>query len=97
MIINIASMAGKRAVPNLFTYSASKFGLLALSQCISKENVDTELKCVTVCPGGMNTKMRASLFGRKDAEEQQSPDFVAGLVYQVSAEKKLMWNQAAIL
>ncbi len=57
-ILNISSMAGKRAVPKLAAYSASKFGVLALSQSVAKENADSGFKCVTVCPGGMNTKMR---------------------------------------
>ena len=35
-IVNIASMAGKRAVPLLSGYSASKFGVLALTQSIAK-------------------------------------------------------------
>lgn len=86
-IINISSMAGKRAVPNLFAYSASKFAVLALSQCIAKENQDAGLKCITVCPGGMNTEMRAKIFGKRDAEGQQSPDFVADVIFQVSTDK----------
>ena len=44
MIVNISSMAGKRAVPKLFGYSASKFGVLALSQCIAKENLGHNIK-----------------------------------------------------
>jgi len=87
VILNVASMAGKRAVPKLFSYSASKFGMVALSQAIAKENEDAGIKCVSICPGGVNTKMRAQLFGKADAQKQQSPDFVAGLVYQVSADK----------
>src|SRR3989338_3968581 len=58
LIINISSMAGKRAVPKLAGYSASKFGVLALSQCIAKENIDKGVSSITICPGGMNTKMR---------------------------------------
>jgi len=82
-IINISSMAGKRAVPRLAAYSASKFGVVALSQCVAKENTDFEFKCVTVCPGGMNTEMRSVLFGLKDAEAQQSPEFVAEVIYDI--------------
>ena len=77
LIVNISSMAGKRAVPRLAGYSASKFGVLAISQAIAKENPRGNIKCFAVCPGGMNTEMRAKIFGRKDAEEQQSPEFVA--------------------
>lgn len=86
-IVNISSMAGKRAVPRLFAYSAARFGVLALSQCVAKENADTNLKCITICPGGMNTRMRSDLFGKEDAEKQQSPDFVADVIYQVIRDK----------
>ncbi len=82
-ILNISSMAGKRAVPKLAAYSASKFGVLALSQSIAKENAESGFKCVTVCPGGMNTKMRSDLFGQEDANKQQSPDFVAGVISKI--------------
>jgi len=81
-IINISSMAGKRAVPKLAAYSASKFGVLALSQCVAKENT-TKISCVTACPGGMNTKMRKDLFGKKDAERQQSPEYVASVLFDI--------------
>ena len=83
LIINISSMAGKRAVPYLGAYSAAKFGVLALSQAIAKENPEGKFKCITVCPGGMNTGMRTKLFGRKDANRQQSPDFVAEIITKV--------------
>jgi len=82
LIINIASMAGKRAVPSLFAYSASKFGVVALSQCIAKEYQENGIKSFSVCPGGMNTKMRADLFGKDDAQRQQSPDLVADYIFQ---------------
>ena len=67
-------------MPGLFSYSASKFGVLALSQCIAKENENSKLKCFTVCPGGMNTPMREKVF--KDAAKQQSPEFVAEVIME---------------
>lgn len=82
-IVNISSFAGKRAVPRLAAYSAAKFGVVALSQCIAKENPDTKIKCVTVCPGGMNTEMRVRLFGNQDADRQQSPEFVADKIMEI--------------
>ena len=87
LIINISSMAGKRAVPGLFAYSASKFGILALSQCIAKENLEDGIKCITVCPGGMNTQMRVKIFGTVDAQKQQSTDFVANIIFQVATNQ----------
>ncbi|HPS36838.1 MAG TPA: SDR family oxidoreductase [Candidatus Omnitrophota bacterium] len=87
LIINISSMAGTRAVPRLMAYSASKFGVLALSQCIAKENLETGLRCVTVCPGGMNTPMRRELFGSEAAARQQTPVFMADIISQVADGK----------
>lgn len=87
LIINISSMAGKRAVPGLFAYSASKFGMLALSQCIAKENSNVGFKCIAVCPGGMNTEMRSKIFGPADAEKQQRTDFVADVIFQISKDQ----------
>ena len=87
LILNIASMAAKRAVPQLAAYSAAKFGVLALGQAIAKENLDIPLKCITICPGGMNTQMRSSLFGDEDAQCQQSPDFVADIILQIVEDK----------
>ena len=83
LVLNVSSMAGTRAVPRLFAYSAAKSGVLALSQAIAKENEGAALKCITVCPGGMNTQMRQDLFGKEDAERQQGADFVADVIDRV--------------
>lgn len=85
-IINISSMAGKRAVPLLSAYSASKFGVVALSQAVAKENRFPKFRCITICPGGMNTVMRAKLFGEEDAKRQQSPDYVAEKILDILDE-----------
>lgn len=82
-IVNISSMAGKRAVPGLSAYSASKSGVLALSQSIAKENPGARFKCITICPGGMNTPMRQKLFGKEDASRQQSTHFVADTLLEI--------------
>ena len=87
LIINVSSIAGKRGVPKLPAYSATKFGIVALSQCIAKENSDANLKCITVCPGGMNTKMRSDLFGKEDAEQQQSVSYVSDVIMDVISGK----------
>jgi NAD(P)-dependent dehydrogenase (short-subunit alcohol dehydrogenase family) len=87
LIMNVSSMAGTRAVPRLVSYSAAKFGVLALSQAIAKENSDTGLCCITVCPGGMNTEMRRELFGAEDAVRQQTPEFVGDIMVQIADGK----------
>ncbi len=82
LVMNVSSMAGVRAVPRIAGYSASKFGVLAMTEALAKENLDW-LKAVTVCPGGMNTQMRSDLFGKEDAAKQQTPEFVADVMMKV--------------
>lgn len=86
-VVNIASMAGKRAVPRLSAYSASKFGVVALTQCLAKENPLPGLHFITVCPGGIDTEMRVKLFGKEDAQRQQSSEFVAEKIFEVVERK----------
>jgi len=77
-IVNIASQAGKRAVPGLSAYSSSKFALVGYADALAKEIEGTGVKCITICPAGMNTEVRRSLFD--DAEKQQDPGVVAHLI-----------------
>ena len=57
--------------------------MVALTQSLAKENESTDIQFITVCPGGINTEMRAKLFGAKDANRQQSPDFVASKIVDI--------------
>ena len=82
-IVNISSMAGKRGIPNLAAYCASKFAVVGLTQSVAKELKDTDALCISVCPGGMSTEMRAKIFGVEDAEKQQSPQYVANVIKDV--------------
>lgn len=82
-IINISSMAGKRAVPLLGAYSAAKAAVLVLGQAVAKENLDTSMKCITICLGGLNTAMRARLYGKEDAKKQQSPEYISDVIYDI--------------
>lgn len=60
-IINIASQAGLYGFPNLGAYSASKFGLIGLSQSLGRELQDSGIKVSYVCPGAVKTEMLATL------------------------------------
>jgi len=56
LIINISSIAGVRASTlGGAGYSASKFGLSALSYCIGLEEGANGIRCCMICPGEVNT------------------------------------------
>jgi len=86
-IVNISSMAGKRSVPNLAAYSASKSGAIGLTQSVAKELKNTNIRCISVCPSGMNTEMREKVFGREDAQKQQDPKLVASIIRDILLKK----------
>jgi NAD(P)-dependent dehydrogenase (short-subunit alcohol dehydrogenase family) len=49
-IINTASIAGKTALPHIGVYSASKFGVIALTQVFAKE-LAPDITVNALCPG----------------------------------------------
>ncbi len=57
VIINICSVAGKQAWSGSGTYSASKFGVLALTQALADEGKEHDIKAAAVCPAMVATPM----------------------------------------
>jgi len=56
-IVNIASLAGYFATPSLAAYSASKFGVLGLSDALRQELKDFNIGVTVVCPTFVSTGM----------------------------------------
>ena len=60
VVVNVASIAGERAAPNVLPYNVSKFGLRALSQTLLAENVGRHIKIHTISPGPTQTGIWAT-------------------------------------
>lgn len=84
LIINISSGAGKRGHGGLAAYAASKFAVMGITQSVGWEFQGTGASCIAICPGGINTDMRAGLFGKEDADRQQSPETVAKFIADIA-------------
>ena len=56
-IINISSVCGKFGFAGTAAYSASKFGLMALSDSLREEGVSSNIKVTAICPGFVATPM----------------------------------------
>jgi len=82
-IINISSRAGRRAVPKLSAYTAAKFAVRGLTESVAKEVQDTGIKCISISPAGVNTGMRAMVFGREDAENQQDTSRINEVISRI--------------
>ena len=79
-VINISSRAGRRAVPKLSAYTAAKFAVRGLTESVAKEVQETGIKCVTISPAGVNTGMRAMVFGKEDAKNQQDTSRITEII-----------------
>jgi short-subunit dehydrogenase len=66
-IINISSVAGHIAVPNMAAYSATKFAMNAIGKAARVELAGTGVHVVTVCPGYVATDFGANAIKGKDA------------------------------
>jgi meso-butanediol dehydrogenase/(S,S)-butanediol dehydrogenase/diacetyl reductase len=56
-IINVASVAGLRAIPNMPAYVTSKGGLIMLTQQVALDFGPDRVRCNVICPGGVRTEM----------------------------------------
>jgi NAD(P)-dependent dehydrogenase (short-subunit alcohol dehydrogenase family) len=80
-ILNIASVAGLVANPNLAGYNASKFGLMGLSEACMLELRHFGIKVSTICPGSTATDFA----GGRDPADRLGVDDVAHAVLAVLA------------
>ena len=99
VIVNVSSGAGRRAHANLSVYAASKFAVEAFTQAVAREleGEKSAVGCIALCPGGINTGMRAAVFGKEDALKQQSPESVAAVLRDVLLGKVGVPNGGDVL
>ncbi len=56
-ILNVASIAAKQGFPGWGAYSASKFGLLGLTQSLAAEERSRGIRVMAICPGAVSTAL----------------------------------------
>jgi len=72
-IINVASRAGKISYADSGIYSASKFGLVGLSESLYKKLAPFGIKVTTICPGIVDTQMASEAATKLSSEEMIQP------------------------
>lgn len=76
-IINVSSIVGKRAIPKVGGYCATKFALNALSDTLRVEVAEQGVSVTTVYPGTTQTSFRDNSRRTKDEERGWRPRGVA--------------------
>ncbi|WP_167610123.1 SDR family oxidoreductase [Maribellus sediminis] len=73
-IFNVVSRSGKVGFAGSGGYSASKFGMLGLSESLYRELTPQGIKVTALCPGWVNTKMAYDAGTPLAAEEMIEPE-----------------------
>jgi NAD(P)-dependent dehydrogenase (short-subunit alcohol dehydrogenase family) len=85
-IINISSLAGANAHPNMAAYNASKFGLNGFSEALMQEVRHDGIKVSYIMPGSVNTE-----FGGDETSDEKSwqlqPNDIAEVVMDLLAHQ----------
>jgi short-subunit dehydrogenase len=61
MIVNVASVLGRRAIPGCTEYCASKFAVVGWSESLRAELASQGVHVLVVCPGSIETSFRQNL------------------------------------
>lgn len=101
-IVNTASLAGLVAAPQMAPYSASKFGVVGMSESLNAELAPHGIHVCAVCPGIIDTPITRSAIMRGEPAERReaaiefyrrrgaSPDDVAEAVVDAVRKRKLI-------
>ena len=94
-IVNISSLAGKKGMSGTAAYSASKFGMIGLSQCLLEEAKAHNIRVTALCPGYVATPLA------KDAdvppsEMIQPEDIAATVLYLLDLTPKVVIREIVI-
>lgn len=78
-IVNIASQAGKAGIPGIATYSATKHGVVGLSEAVRAELRGTGIEVLCVMPTVVNTELTSGV-GQKWIKPVEASDVAGEIV-----------------
>lgn len=99
VIVNVSSGAGKNGFANLSSYCASKFGIIGLTESVAKEVDNYNIKVMSICPGGVDTKMIKDIVNEefdKSSMNLMKPEDVAKKIYDMISKQKDYYNGQVI-
>jgi NAD(P)-dependent dehydrogenase (short-subunit alcohol dehydrogenase family) len=80
MIVNTASIAGKRPQAYLAAYSATKAAVIALTEAMQRELGEDGVRCTAICPAFVDTAMTEWAKAEVPPEKMIRPDDIAEVV-----------------
>lgn len=89
-IVNIASVTGKRPLPNRTPYATSKMGVIGFTRTLAAELGESNINVNAVCPGSVEGPRITTVFERQAAETGQTYEEVRSDVEAQSARGELV-------
>lgn len=80
LVVNTASIAGKRPQGFLAAYSATKAAVIALTEATTQELAGDGVRATAICPGFVDTPMTEWIRGQVAQEQMIRPEDVAEVV-----------------
>ena len=91
-IINVSSIIGKRAIPHMSAYCASKFAVQAFSETLRTEVAPHNIDVIVICPTRTETEFNRTPMMRKEGQRPvisgMSAESVAGIILRASRRRK---------
>ena len=75
-IVMISSLFGRRGGVENAAYSASKFGLIGLAECLAAEMAGSGVRVNSVCPGQISTEMVENLAVQRAEAQGSTPEMI---------------------
>lgn len=88
-IINVSSTVGRQGRADWGAYSASKFGLEALTQILAQELEEYNIRVNSVNPGGTRTDMRAGAYPDEDPKILPTPLDIAPVFLYLASDESI--------
>jgi len=85
-LVNVSSIAGKRAIPGRSEYSASKFAVEGFSEAIRPELAKDGIDTIVICPGLTQTNFSKNMIEQKARVQM---DHMRGMTSEEVAEATL--------
>lgn len=89
-IVMIASMAGKRGMPYIAAYAASKHAMLGLMRTIAAEFADKGIRCNAICPGYVDSPMTDENVKRIVATTGRTEEEIRAFMRESNPSKRLI-------
>ncbi|MDX6652604.1 MAG: hypothetical protein QOJ38_1385 [Solirubrobacterales bacterium] len=77
LVVNTASIAGKSGQPWISVYSATKAGVVGMSQALGRELGGDGIQVTALCPGFVDTPMTEWVKEQVDADKMIRPEDIA--------------------